>query len=155
MFSGFTGQQFEAEIFMGPCYYQALRHQVSDKMQVRGRGALTQQLHQPTGGRARRGGQRFGEMERDGIISHGAAEFLKERLCTASDAFNTVYCSTCGNRAISKYTDEKYLCRICDDKSEFGSCTIPYSYKTLTDYLAGAMFKLTFKMEEIEKTEEN
>ncbi len=151
MFSGFTGEPFEAEIFIGPCYYQALRHQVLDKVQMRSRGAIKQQSHQPVGGRARKGGQRFGEMERDAIISHGASEFLKERLCGVSDAYEAVYCATCGTIAISNLANEKNVCRTCGDNAKFGTCTIPYSYKLLTNMLAGAGFELTFEMSQVNK----
>ena len=150
-FSGFTGAPFEALIFTGPCYYQVLRHHVEDKIQMRARGAIKQLSHQPTGGRARKGGQRVGEMERDAIISHGAAEFLRERLCTVSDAYTPVYCSTCGTIAIANHADIKFICRTCGDKAKFGTCTIPYAYKLLTHKLAGAGFNLTFEMSEINK----
>ena len=151
MFSGFTGRPFDAEIFIGPCYYQALRHHVLDKIQMRSRGAIKQQSHQPTGGRARKGGQRVGEMERDAIISHGAAEFLRERLCTVSDAYQAVFCSTCGTIAIANHADDKFICRSCGENAQFGTCTIPYAYKLLTHMLAGAGFNLTFEMSQVDK----
>lgn len=146
MFNGFTGRPMEAMIFTGPCYYQALRHHVMDKIQMRSRGGVDQLSHQPVGGRARGGGQRFGEMERDAIISHGASEFLKERLCSVSDAFKTVFCSTCGSIAISN-VDEKFICRSCGPQAQFGTCEIPYAYKLMTHLLAGAGFNLSFGME--------
>jgi hypothetical protein len=146
LFSGLTGKPLEAEIFIGPCYYQALRHHVLDKIQMRARGAIKQLSHQPVGGRARKGGQRFGEMERDAIISHGASEFLKERLCGVSDAYKAVYCSTCGTIAISNPASNKFVCRSCGDDAQFGTCTIPYAYKLLTHMLAGAGFNLQFGM---------
>jgi DNA-directed RNA polymerase II subunit RPB2 len=146
MYSGFTGEPLEADIFIGPCYYQTLRHHVEDKIQMRSRGAIKQLSHQPTGGRARKGGQRFGEMERDAIISHGASAFLQERLCGVSDAYTPVYCSTCGTIAIANHASEKFVCRLCGDNAKFGTCTIPYAYKLLTHMLAGAGFNLQFGM---------
>jgi len=148
VYSGFTGKQFEAKIFIGPCYYQALRHHVLDKVQMRAQGAIKQLSHQPVGGRARKGGQRFGEMERDAIISHGASEFLKERLCGVSDAYKTTYCTTCGKIAISNAINDKFICRTCNENAEFGKNTIPYAYKLLTHMLAGAGFNLQFGMSE-------
>ncbi len=144
MYSGYTGKPLSAMIFTGPCYYQSLRHHVSDKIQMRARGGIKQLTHQPVGGRKRGGGQRVGEMERDAIISHGAAAFLQERLCLVSDAYETVYCSTCGNIAIADHIENKYICRTCEDEAEFGTCTIPYSYKLLSQLLAGAHYSLTF-----------
>ena len=146
MYSGFTGKPLEAEIFIGPCYYQVLRHHVMDKIQMRARGAIKQLSHQPVGGRARKGGQRFGEMERDAIISHGASAFLQERLCGVSDAYQAVYCSTCGTIAIANHASDKFVCHTCGDDAQFGTCTIPYAYKLLTHMLAGAGFNLQFGM---------
>lgn len=144
MFSGYTGKPLEAQILIGPCYYTALRHQVKDKIQMRARGGIRQLTHQPVGGRKRGGGQRIGEMERDAIISHGASTFLQERLCKVSDAYETVACSTCGNFAISNNLDNRYVCRTCNEKAEFGKVCIPFSQKLLMQLLAGAGFQVKY-----------
>jgi DNA-directed RNA polymerase beta subunit/intein/homing endonuclease len=151
MYSGYTGKPLEAMIFNGPCYYQALRHQVVDKIQMRARGGVSQLTHQPVAGRKRGGGLRIGEMERDAIISHGASAFLRERLCLVSDAYETVYCSTCGMMAIANIQEDTYICRNCDENAAFGKCTIPYAYKLLTQLLLGAGISTKFRMEEGKK----
>lgn len=147
MNSGLTGRPIEALIFTGPCYYQALRHQVDDKIQMRARGGVSQLTRQPVSGRKRGGGLRVGEMERDAAISHGAASFLQERLCLVSDKYETVYCSTCGSIAISNIMEQKYVCRNCDERAEFGKCTIPTSYKLLSQLLLAAGINTKFKMQ--------
>ena len=150
MYSGETGRPLQAQIFIGPCYYQALRHHVKDKIQMRARGEVKLITHQPIGGRARQGGLRLGEMERDALISHGASEVLKERLCTSSDAYKAVFCKTCGNLAISNALSQTQTCRCCGNDAKFGTCTVPYAYRLLQNLLAGASLSLKFKLREAE-----
>ena len=146
MINGITGEPINAEIFIGPSYYRALRHHVRDKIQSRGTGPITIETHQPVGGRVRGGGLRVGEMERDAFISHGASSILKERLMISSGQYQTVFCSTCGLIALYD-PDLGYRCQQCQDKAEFGRCTIPYSYKYLTNLLAQTGMKLSLGFE--------
>lgn len=148
LYSGKTGRPLQSQIFIGPCYYQALRHHVKDKIQMRSRGEVKLLTRQPIGGRSRSGGLRFGEMERDALISHGASETLTERLCTSSDAYKAVFCKTCGNIAISSTVTQTQNCRCCGNAGKFGTCLIPYAFRLLQNLLAGAALSIRFKLRE-------
>ena len=87
MYSGSNGEQIQTSIFIGPTYYQRLKIMVADKMHSRGTGPLQHLVRQPASGRANNGGLRIGEMERDSIIGHGIAGFLRESMMERSDAF--------------------------------------------------------------------
>jgi DNA-directed RNA polymerase I subunit RPA2 len=97
MYSGITGEEFDADIFIGVVYYQRLRHMVSDKFQVRTTGPVHNLTHQPIKGRKRAGGIRFGEMERDSLLSHGTSFLLQDRLTHCSDESTTLVCKRCGS----------------------------------------------------------
>jgi len=113
MFNPYSGNKMEALIFIGPIYYQRLRHLVDDKMYARSRGPVVALTRQPTHGRSRAGGLRFGEMERDCIISHGISRFLRERTFLVSDRFRIHVCSSCGLMAIANIEKGEYKCRNC------------------------------------------
>jgi DNA-directed RNA polymerase I subunit RPA2 len=97
LYSGYTGEPFEVEIFMGVIHYQRLRHMVSDKFQVRSTGKIHPLFRQPIKGRKRGGAIRFGEMERDGLLAHGASYLLRDRLAMASDMHVLHVCEKCGS----------------------------------------------------------
>lgn len=131
MMNGFTGQMIQSSIFMGPAFYQRLKHMVKDKQHSRSIGPKVMLTRQPAEGRARDGGLRFGEMERDCMISHGAARFTKSRLYDVSDKFQVHTCKECG--MIAAFNNDKNIhhCKNCDNKVDFARVNIPYACKLL------------------------
>jgi DNA-directed RNA polymerase II subunit RPB2 len=129
MYNGQTGEMVQAEIFMGPTFYQRLKHMVIDKKHSRARGPIVSLTRQPCEGRSRDGGLRVGEMERDCMISHGVAAFTKERLMDVSDPFPTGICKTCGTLAIVNPEEGIYSCGSCGNQTDFVQKTIPYAMK--------------------------
>jgi DNA-directed RNA polymerase II subunit RPB2 len=135
LYNGFTGRQMETSIFVGPCYYQRLRHCSADKMHSRSSGPLVMLTRQPAEGRAREGGLRFGEMERDAVAAHGVSEFTKERLMECSDLFRCWSCQDCGLIAIVNPREGIWNCRGCGNTTNFSAIEIPYAYKLLLQEL--------------------
>ena len=135
MYNGHTGRKLDTMIFLGPTYYQRLKHLVDDKIQSRSRGKVQILTRQPTEGRSREGGLRFGEMERDCMISHGAARFLKERLFDASDRYVVPVCEMCGLIAITNLKNNSSECRGCDNKTKICMVEMPYACKLLIQEL--------------------
>ncbi|KAI8374826.1 DNA-directed RNA polymerase II subunit RPB2 [Blakeslea trispora] len=131
MYNGFTGRKLNAQVFLGPTYYQRLKHMVDDKIHSRARGPVQILTRQPVEGRSRDGGLRFGEMERDCMISHGVAQFLKERLFDASDAYRIHVCDICGLMAIANLKKNNFECRACKNKTRISQIHIPYACKLL------------------------
>jgi len=107
LYNGMTGEQIEMEIFMGPTYYMRLKHMVKDKINYRALGPRTALTRQPVSGRANDGGLRIGEMERDGVIGHGAAAFLRESMMERGDKYYMAICNNTG--MISVYNPAKNL----------------------------------------------
>ena len=131
MYNGLTGEQIETSVFIGPVFYQRLKHMVSDKMHSRSIGPMVNLTRQPAEGRSRDGGLRYGEMERDCMCSHGASRFNKGRLYDASDAFSVNICKKCG--LIAAYNDKMHIhhCKTCDNRTDFDYVELPYACKLL------------------------
>lgn len=131
MCNGLTGEQLECNIFIGPVFYQRLKHMVNDKSHSRSIGPMVNLTRQPAEGRSRDGGLRFGEMERDCMVSHGAARFTKGRIYDASDKYSVFTCKKCG--LIAAYNNEIHIhhCKTCDNRVDFAYVEIPYSCKLL------------------------
>ena len=131
LYNGLTGEQIETSIFVGPVFYQRLKHMVSDKHHSRSIGPMVNLTRQPAEGRSKDGGLRFGEMERDCMCSHGASRFTKERLYDVSDAFRVNVCKCCG--LIAAYNDQMHIhyCKTCDNRVDFAYVELPYACKLM------------------------
>ena len=145
MYNGTTGEQMETSIFIGPVFYQRLKHMVNDKMHSRSIGPMVNLTRQPAEGRSRDGGFRIGEMERDVMIAHGASRFCRERLYDVSDKYTVHVCEKCG--MIASYNDNTtnrmhkasdvvvHMCNTCDNMTSFSRVEIPFAYKLLSHEL--------------------
>jgi len=138
MTSGITGRKMNNPIYIGPIFYQRLKHMASDKIHARSKGMTTLLTRQPSEGRSKDGGFRIGEMERDAIVSHGLSLFLKERLLDSSDLYQTYVCDVCGlfaqrmkrigNLPYPQATDI-YECIPCKNKTRISKVVLPYACK--------------------------
>jgi DNA-directed RNA polymerase II subunit RPB2 len=135
MYDGVSGKQFECSIFVGPIFYQRLKHMVNDKKHSRSIGPMVNLTRQPAEGRSRDGGLRFGEMEKDAMVSHGASAFTKSRMYDVSDKYSVYVCNKCG--LIASYNNKMniHLCRTCNNRSDFSYVETPYAHKLLTQEL--------------------
>ncbi|KAK8999062.1 hypothetical protein V6N11_070240 [Hibiscus sabdariffa] len=164
LYSGVYGTELTCEIFIGPVYYQRLRHMVSDKYQVRSTGQVDQITRQPIKGRKRGGGIRFGEMERDSLLAHGAAYLLHDRLHTCSDYHIADVCSLCGSiltptilqtqkRVVREIgglpparAPKKAICHACKTSKGMESVAMPYVFRYLAAELAAMNVKMTLQL---------
>ena len=149
MYNGLTGEQLETSIFIGPVFYQRLKHMVADKQHSRAIGPMVNLTRQPAEGRSRDGGFRIGEMERDVMIAHGMSKFCRERLYDVSDKYSAYVCRKCG--MIAAYNDGSqkstihnretgadfsvHLCNTCHNMTDFARVEIPYAYKLMSQEL--------------------
>lgn len=157
LLNGETGEQMNAEIFMGPTYYMRLKHMVKDKINYRSKGPRTLLTRQPVQGRANDGGLRVGEMERDGIAAHGAAAFLQESMLVRGDQYYMAVCNKTGMTAIYNQSYNLFISPIADGPIKFvgtlneglnieniskygrsfSIIRIPYAFKLLMQELQG------------------
>lgn len=156
LYNGMTGEQIEAEIFMGPNYYMRLKHMVKDKINYRALGPRTALTRQPVSGRANDGGLRIGEMERDSVISHGMTDFLRESMMERGDKYHMAVCNKTGMLAIYNPAKNIFMSPMVDGPIKYtGSLTasdlnienvskfgrsfsviqVPYSFKLLLQEL--------------------
>ena len=135
LYNGITGEQMKTSIFMGPTYYQRLKHMSADKVHSRASGPVVSMTRQPAEGRLSMGGLRFGEMERDCMIAHGASSFLKERLMDVSDKYSVFICNDCNMIVTGNSEKNIYECKKCKNYSNFNKVYIPYACKLLLQEL--------------------
>jgi len=171
MYSGIFGDEMKVDIYMGLVYYQRLRHMVSDKSQARATGPIDVLTHQPVKGRKKQGGIRFGEMERDSLLAHGASFCLNDRLMKCSDYSEGYVCTKCGS-IISCYLNKKIrkrenttvdaasggsaahgysvntavYCRSCDGH-DCKKVALPYVLRYMTNELAAMNIKMKFELD--------
>ena len=145
LYDGLTGEQIESSIFMGPVFYQRLKHMVNDKQHSRSIGPRVNLTRQPAEGRSRDGGFRVGEMERDCLLAHSMSRFCKERLYDVSDKYSMYTCKKCGMIATYNNGDGNKLyaaadftihaCNTCGNKTDFAKVEVPYAYKLMAQEL--------------------
>ncbi len=145
LYNGLTGEQLETSVFIGPVFYQRLKHMVNDKQHSRSIGPMVNLTRQPAEGRSRDGGFRIGEMERDVMIAHGMTRFCRERMYDVSDKYSVHVCKSCG--MIAPYNDGNksrlyenadftvHMCKNCDNKTDFAKVEVPYAYKLMAQEL--------------------
>jgi len=145
LYNGLTGEQLETTVYIGPVFYQRLKHMVNDKQHSRSIGPMVNLTRQPAEGRSRDGGFRIGEMERDVMLAHGMSRFCRERLYDVSDKYAVYVCKKCGmmasfndgnkNRMYANADFTVHLCSTCDNKTEFARVELPYAYKLMSQEL--------------------
>jgi DNA-directed RNA polymerase subunit B len=135
MYDGRTGELIGSPIFIGIVFYQKLHHMVANKIHARARGQVQILTKQPTEGRAREGGLRFGEMERDSLVGHGASILLKEKMLDASDKTTVYVCTECGHIGWFDRNNKKPVCPLHGDKSKIVPVSVSYAFKLLLQEL--------------------
>ena len=156
LYHGVTGEKLQCTVFIGPVHYQRLRHMVCDKVHARSRGPMQLISRQPVEGRSRDGGLRFGEMERDCVVAHGASGVLLDRLFKESDAFDCAICDSCGLIAEEPAADypsygknTTSFCRGCNlsGPEHISKVSMPFAFKLFMQELSGLCISIRLRTE--------
>ena len=149
MYNADTGEPMKVKIYIGPTYYQRLKHMVIDKYHSRSKGPNTRLTRQPLEGRSREGGLRFGEMERDCLLSYGSTNMLKDRLFYNSDPFRVHVCKKCGFICQANLDEQKFLCRCTKPLNtvDIAQVYLPYSCKLMIQELVSMAVVPKLKLE--------
>ena len=132
LYNSRTGEQIATQIFIGPTFYQRLKHMTCDKVHSRSNaGPIVLLTRQPSEGRAREGGLRIGEMEQEVHIAHGIQSFLKERFMESADNYRLFVCKKCGFMSIANPDANIFMCKPCKNTTHFKEIRIPYAAKLL------------------------
>lgn len=142
LYNGMTGKKIKTKIFIGPTYYQKLKHMVYDKMYARSTGNIQLLTQQPNGGRSRNGALRIGEMERDAFIAQGTSSVLYDRLYTASDTYEMYICNDC----LNPMSADMFCQGCCSDN--ISKVQLPFSCKLLLQELQALGIKVLYKSNE-------
>ncbi len=130
-YNGRSGIRYKAKVYVGDMYYMKLKHMVANKLHARARGPIQLLTRQPTEGRAKEGGLRLGEMEKDTFIAHGAALLLKERF--DSDRAVVPVCEECGLIAVHNEFKNQSYCPICGENVKISNVSLSYAFKLMLD----------------------
>ncbi|MEM1618229.1 MAG: DNA-directed RNA polymerase subunit B [Desulfurococcaceae archaeon] len=135
MYDGRTGEKLESPVFIGIVYYQKLHHMVADKIHARARGPVQILTRQPTQGRSRAGGLRWGEMEVDCLVGHGTSILLRETMRERSDLTRVYICTECGLIGYYDKNKGRFMCPIHKEKAELKPVEVSYAFKLLLQEL--------------------
>lgn len=150
LYNGTTGKALEAEIFIGVVYYQRLHHLVRDKIHARSRGQVQMLTRQPTEGRSRGGGLKFGEMERDCLIAYGASYLLLDRLLEQSDKYTAYFCEKCGMPCYYDLKQERFVCPIDGKDVRVKAVSMSYAFYLLLNEMMSMCIHPRILLEEPE-----